>query len=64
MTIDRTTDRVVEIEIDATDGLARAGRVRTPRGSFETPVFMPVGTRASVRTLSSVPRSCSATPTT
>ena len=54
MTIDRTTDRVVEIEIDATDGLARAGRVRTPRGSFETPVFMPVGTRASVRTLSSV----------
>ncbi|MGZ4681307.1 MAG: tRNA guanosine(34) transglycosylase Tgt [Acidimicrobiales bacterium] len=48
-----TSDRVVEIEIDATDGLARAGRVRTPRGSFETPVFMPVGTRASVRTLSS-----------
>jgi queuine tRNA-ribosyltransferase len=46
-------DRVVEMEIDATDGLARAGRVRTPRGSFETPVFMPVGTRASVRTLSS-----------
>jgi queuine tRNA-ribosyltransferase len=49
-----TGDRVVEIEIDATDGRARAGRVRTPRGTFETPVFMPVGTRASVRTLSSV----------
>jgi len=46
-------ERVVEIEIDATDGLARAGRVHTARGSFETPVFMPVGTRASVRTLSS-----------
>ncbi len=48
-----TGDRVVEMEIDATDGLARAGRVRTVRGTFETPVFMPVGTRASVRTLSS-----------
>jgi queuine tRNA-ribosyltransferase len=48
------TDRVVEIEIDATDGLARTGRVRTPRGTFETPVFMPVGTRASVRALSSL----------
>jgi len=48
------SDRVVDIEIDATDGMARAGRVQTPRGSFETPVFMPVGTRASVRALSSL----------
>ena len=47
------SDRVVEMEIDAVDGQARAGRVHTPRGSFETPVFMPVGTRGSVRTLSS-----------
>ncbi len=47
------SDRVVEMEIDAVDGQARAGRVRTARGSFETPVFMPVGTRGSVRTLSS-----------
>lgn len=30
---------------------ARAGRVRTPHGSFETPVFMPVGTQASVKAL-------------
>jgi queuine tRNA-ribosyltransferase len=43
------SDRVLDIEIDATDGQARAGRVRTARGSFETPVFMPVGTRATVR---------------
>jgi queuine tRNA-ribosyltransferase len=42
------------MEIDAIDGLARAGRVHTPRGSFGTPVFMPVGTRGSVRTLSSI----------
>lgn len=28
---------------------ARAGRVTTPHGSFDTPAFMPVGTRASVK---------------
>jgi queuine tRNA-ribosyltransferase len=28
---------------------ARVGRVETPHGTFETPAFMPVGTRASVR---------------
>lgn len=37
------------IDIHATDGAARVGTVRTARGSFETPVFMPVGTRGSVR---------------
>lgn len=30
---------------------ARLGRVHTPHGSFETPVFMPVGTLATVKTL-------------
>ncbi len=30
---------------------ARYGLVTTPRGSFETPVFMPVGTRATVKTM-------------
>lgn len=39
--------------MEATDGAARAGRVETPRGSFRTPCFMPVGTRGSVRALSS-----------
>jgi len=29
----------------------RVGRVTTPHGSFETPAFMPVGTRASVKGL-------------
>jgi queuine tRNA-ribosyltransferase len=33
---------------------ARTGRVQTPRGSFNTPCFMPVGTRGAVRHLSSV----------
>lgn len=30
---------------------ARLGLVTTPHGSFETPVFMPVGTNATVKTL-------------
>lgn len=30
---------------------ARHGIVHTPHGSFETPVFMPVGTQASVKTM-------------
>ncbi|MFZ2493110.1 MAG: tRNA guanosine(34) transglycosylase Tgt [Thermoanaerobaculia bacterium] len=34
-----------------TDGSARRGRVTTPHGTIETPVFMPVGTAASVKSL-------------
>lgn len=30
---------------------ARAGRIHTPHGSFDTPIFMPVGTQATVKTL-------------
>lgn len=33
-------------------GLARRGRLTTPHGVIETPVFMPVGTQATVKTLS------------
>ncbi len=36
-------------ELLANDGRARRGRVDTPRGSIETPVFMPVGTAATVK---------------
>jgi queuine tRNA-ribosyltransferase len=32
---------------------ARVGVIRTPHGEVSTPVFMPVGTQASVKTLSS-----------
>ncbi|HEX4521144.1 MAG TPA: tRNA guanosine(34) transglycosylase Tgt [Gaiellaceae bacterium] len=35
----------------ATDGEARAGVLSTTRGEIETPVFMPVGTKATVKTL-------------
>lgn len=31
---------------------ARLGRIHTPHGSFETPVFMPVGTQATVKGMS------------
>ncbi|MQA91575.1 MAG: tRNA guanosine(34) transglycosylase Tgt [Gemmatimonas sp.] len=40
-----------EFEIGATDGAARAGVLRLPHGDVETPVFMPVGTAATVKTL-------------
>lgn len=30
---------------------ARAGRLHTPHGSFDTPMFMPVGTQGTVKTL-------------
>ena len=35
--------------IEARDGAARAGKLVTPHGEVETPVFMPVGTLASVK---------------
>ena len=36
-------------EIEARDGSARAGRLFTPHGEVETPVFMPVGTVGTVK---------------
>ena len=37
--------------VTATDGAARAGVLETPHGQVPTPAFMPVGTKASVKTL-------------
>ena len=34
------------------DGKARYGTLKTNYGEFETPMFMPVGTQATVKTLS------------
>ncbi|HOX27960.1 MAG TPA: tRNA guanosine(34) transglycosylase Tgt [bacterium] len=42
----------MKYELEAASGAARAGRVELPRGAFETPAFMPVGTQASVKALS------------
>jgi queuine tRNA-ribosyltransferase len=39
--------------VEGACGGARAGTVTTARGSFQTPCFMPVGTRGAVRTLAS-----------
>ncbi|HEY3929734.1 MAG TPA: tRNA guanosine(34) transglycosylase Tgt [Candidatus Koribacter sp.] len=36
-------------QVEATAGAARAGRMTTPHGVVETPVFMPVGTVATVK---------------
>lgn len=36
-------------QLQATAGAARAGRMTTPHGEVETPVFMPVGTVATVK---------------
>ena len=39
----------LQFHIDATSGSARAGRLLTPHGEVKTPVFMPVGTQATVK---------------
>src|SRR5215211_2415468 len=44
-------DGPVSIEVHAHDGEARAGVLSTPRGQVETPAFMPVGTKGTVKGL-------------
>ena len=41
----------LSFSILSTDGFARAGLMRTPHGDVETPIFMPVGTQATVKGL-------------
>ena len=42
----------VDLQIEAQDGEARAGVASTHRGTYETPCFMPVGTRGAIKYLS------------
>jgi queuine tRNA-ribosyltransferase len=42
---------VSHFTVTATDGAARAGVLRTAHGDVPTPAFMPVGTKATVKTL-------------
>ncbi len=42
----------LRVELEAVDGAARAGVVRTARGRYATPCFMPVGTRGAIKYLS------------
>ena len=60
-----------DFEVTATDGAARAGVLRTAHGDVPTPAFMPVGTKATVKSLhpdevrdGGRRTSCSATRTT
>ena len=41
----------LEFQIQARSGSARTGRLITPHGEVETPVFMPVGTAATVKSV-------------
>lgn len=41
----------LRVEVEARDGAARTGRLRTARGEVRTPAFMPVATRGTVRAL-------------
>ncbi|MEL6477425.1 MAG: tRNA guanosine(34) transglycosylase Tgt [Pseudomonadota bacterium] len=45
--------------LETTDGRARRGRIETPRGTIETPAFMPVGTAGTVKAM--LPESVAAT---
>ncbi|MGR3578186.1 MAG: tRNA-guanine transglycosylase, partial [Sagittula sp.] len=40
---------LTSFELNARDGRARTGVIRTPRGDIRTPAFMPVGTAATVK---------------
>jgi queuine tRNA-ribosyltransferase len=42
----------IEFHVEGRAGSARAGRLLTPHGEIETPVFMPVGTVATVKSMS------------
>jgi len=41
----------IQFNVTHTDGAARRGEIVTRHGAIQTPVFMPVGTRASVKAL-------------
>lgn len=41
----------VRYKLEKTSGKARAGVITTPHGEIHTPVFMPVGTQATVKTM-------------
>jgi queuine tRNA-ribosyltransferase len=43
----------LSFEVQARDGMARAGLIRTPHGEVRTPAFVPLATKGSVRGLSS-----------
>ena len=49
----------MQFELKATDGAARRGQLTFPRGTVQTPAFMPVGTYGTVKGI--LPRDLEAT---
>ena len=47
----RHDEKRLSFSIDARDGAARAGVIQTPHGPIETPAFIPLATKGSVRGL-------------
>ncbi len=43
----------MQFQLDATNGKARACTIKTAHSTIQTPVFMPVGTQATVKALDS-----------
>ena len=43
---------MLSFDLQHTSGAARAGRIHTAHGDIQTPTFMPVGTKGSVKSLS------------
>ena len=41
----------MKFDIQNTDGKARTGKIKFPRGTIDTPAFMPVGTYGSVKSM-------------
>ncbi len=66
----RTDPERLRFEIEASEGAARAGRLLTAHGPVATPAFVPLATKATVRSQTaaevagSATRWCSATPST
>lgn len=54
-----TRECFMQFELDTSDGQARRGRLKFPRGVIETPAFMPVGTYGTVKGM--LPRDIEAT---
>jgi queuine tRNA-ribosyltransferase len=44
----------MEFKIDAVDGRARAATIKTDHSEIKTPIFMPVGTSAAVKSLDAI----------
>lgn len=41
----------VDVKMNPTEGIGRTGTIRTPHGDIRTPAFIPVGTKATVKTV-------------